>query len=100
MKVKVILSGLILIAFLFCLINHSQAAMDPWWQNRYPGEHPWQESDSPPIDDHIIAPETSSAIWIIGVPTKIIIIKVAQVKSEVKKLNKAASRIDLECSTK
>ncbi len=95
MRVKLILSGLIVTAFLFCLISYSQAAVDPWWQNRYPGEHPWQESDSPPMDGETTISGSSSVIWIIDVPTRIIMIRVSEVKPEVTRPTKSVSRIDL-----
>ena len=102
MKVKVIIFALVLIAIVICLPNHNQAYVGPPYFDRltHPDEHPWQESDSPPIDDDIITPENSFVIWIIGPPTKIIIIRVSQVKPEVRRPNKAASRIDRGCSTK
>jgi hypothetical protein len=100
MKVKAILLGIILIVFLFCLVNSSQALSDPFWENRNAGEHPWQESDFPPPDDDIVTPENSSAIWIIDVPTKIILIRVTQTKCDVRGATKAASRMNVECSTK
>jgi hypothetical protein len=53
MKVKLIPAGLILFGFLFCLINYGQATVDPWWENRYPGEHPWQHEDSPGPGDSL-----------------------------------------------
>lgn len=102
MKVKVVIFALVLIAIVICLPNRNQAYVGPPYFDRlgYPDEHPWQESDSPPIDADIITPAISSAIWVIGPPTKIIIIRVPQVKPEVRRPNKAASRIDLGCSTK
>jgi len=74
MKIKVILIGLILIAFLFCLVNHSQARRDPWWENRYPGEHPWQHDDSPGFQDD--PNHVSSHVMILPVclPTKVILL--------------------------
>lgn len=53
MKIRVILTSLILLGFLFCLINPGQARMDPWWEDRYPGEHPWQHNDSPGPGDNL-----------------------------------------------
>ena len=102
MKIKVGIFALILIAIVICLPNRNQAYVGPPYCDRFNrlDEHPWQESDSPPIDDDIITPEKSSVIWIIGPPTKIIIIRVSQVKPEVRRPNKAASRIDRGCSTK
>jgi hypothetical protein len=99
MKGKLIPSVLILITFLFCLINLSQARMAPWADPRYPSEHPWQDSDSPPRDDNTITPERSPGIWIFGVPTKIIILRISQVKPEVKNPLGVKSPIDLECPT-
>ena len=102
MKVKVVIFALVLIAIVICLPNRNQAYMGPPYFDRFNrvDEHPWQESDSPPMDYDIITPEISSAIWIFGPPPKMIIIRVTQVKPEVRRPNKAASRIDRGCSTK
>jgi len=80
MKIRVILTSLILLGFLFCLINHGQARMDPWWEDRYPGEHPWQDLECPAIDD-TISLEMSSGIVIVVTPTKLLVIRAYQIKS-------------------
>ncbi|MCK4386396.1 MAG: hypothetical protein KAW52_09050 [candidate division Zixibacteria bacterium] len=102
MKVKVILFGLVLFGILFCLPNQNQARRGPPYFDPidYPNEHPWQDSDSPLIEDEIITPQKSSVIWIMIVPTKITIIRLSQTKPEVMRPTKVASRIDLGCSTK
>ncbi len=85
MKVKALIFTLMLIGIFICLPNQNQAYVGPPYYDplEYPNEHPWQDLESPPSDD-INHPEISSIVLIIGFPTKIIMIRTSQAKSEIK----------------
>ena len=53
MRVKFVISALILLAIVVCLPDESEAYVGPpyFGPDGYPGEHPWQDSESPPDDD-------------------------------------------------
>lgn len=97
MKGKVVLLGLVLIAILFCGINHSRALVRP--PNYYsepiscPSEHPWQDVNSPPTDDIVIPQLSSVSVIVIG-PTKMILIRSSQIKSKSEITGPAPKKIE------
>lgn len=101
MKLKVILFGLILFAILFYMTNHSQACVGPPYFGRdgYPSEHPWQDVESPPVDD-IVTQEINAKSVIVIIPTKMILIRVSQIKSKSEMTGQTPKKIEFEYSTK
>jgi len=99
-KVKMSIFALILIAVLICLPKHSQALNSPYldWIG-YPGEHPWQDQEPPPVDD-IMTSAISSEIVIIAIPTKMIMIRPSLIKSKLEKSGQALKKIEFGRPTK
>lgn len=94
MKIKVIISALILIAIVICLPNRNQAYVGPPYFDRlgHPDEHPWQDVQSP-VDDDILPQQISSGSVIVIISTKMIVIRASQIKS--KMIRQAPKKIEI-----
>lgn len=94
MKAKMIIFALILSVVFVYLPNLSQAYVGPpYYPFGYPSEHPWQDQESPPGED-VNVTDTNFRIVIIGVPTKIIMIRGVQIKSDIEMNRQAPKKIE------
>jgi hypothetical protein len=68
MRVKFVISALILLAIAACLPGNGQAYVGPPYLDPegYPSEHPWQHEDSPGPGDTLNYPTASVVIVPIG----------------------------------
>jgi hypothetical protein len=101
MRVKFVISAVILLAIVVCLPDGSQAYVGPpyFGPNQSMGEHPWQDSQSPPEDDNN-TPEISSRITIVFGPARAIILRVPWTKSRVEMARQAPGEFGIRHGTK
>ncbi len=86
MRSRAVLVVLGLLLFTFCSVGSTQAALDARYSSfvsTYNGEHPWQESESPPFgdDDGAVSSDASSTVIIVIGPATFIIIRPSRVVS-------------------
>lgn len=101
MKLKVSLLGLILIVILFCMAKQSLAvARPPYFDGLgYPGEHPWQDVESPIVEAALTSRISSGIVIAVG-PTKMIMIRASLIKSNSETTRQAPKKIELGYPTR
>ena len=101
MQVKFVISALILLAVVVCLPGESDAYVGPPYADGLgtAGEHPWQDSESPPDGDKD-GLEVTPRIVIIGGLAKAIVIRTSWIRWTVEVTRQAPEKIGSRRPTK
>lgn len=85
MRHRAVIAGLVLLTLVFCLASQSQATYYNRRNIRHfdqvVGEHPWQESGSPTVDDSIVPLTICDVFTVIGLVNILIIENPVQPKA-------------------